>query len=160
MLLFGSAMSEIEGVWTKPLKVVPDERGRLMEILRADDPGFRRFGQVYMTTNYPGVVKAWHRHEVQDDMVCCLKGMVKLVLYDAREGSPSKSTLEEFFIGDHNPMLVRIPPGVYHGWKAISEEESVVVNVPTETYDPEHPDEHRLPWDTTEIPYDWGVVFK
>ena len=153
-------MSEIDGVWTKALKVVPDERGRLMEILRADDEGFTKFGQVYMTTNYPGVVKAWHRHEVQDDMVCCVKGMIKLVLFDPRDGSPTKGAVSEYFIGDHDPRLVRVPAGVYHGWKCISEDESVVVNAPTEMYDYEHPDEQRLEWDTDEIPYDWDIVFK
>lgn len=153
-------MSHIDGVWTKDLKVVPDERGRLMEILRADDDGFSKFGQLYMTTNYPGVVKAWHLHDKQEDLVCCVKGMIKLVLYDAREDSSSKGTVGEFFIGDHNPMLVSVPAGVYHGWKGISEHESVVVNVPTEMYDYENPDERRLPWDTDEIPYDWDVVFR
>ena len=153
-------MGEIDGVWTKPLKVVPDERGRLMEILRADDEGFRKFGQIYMTTNYPGVVKAWHLHELQEDMVACVKGMIKLVLYDARESSPTKGTVREYFIGDHAPMLVRIPAGVYHGWKGISEDESVVVNMPTEMYDYASPDEHRLAWDTPDIPYDWEIEFK
>lgn len=153
-------MGEIDGVWTKPLKVVPDERGRLMEILRADDEGFRKFGQLYMTTNYPGVVKAWHLHEVQEDMVACVKGMIKLVLYDAREASLSKGAVREYFIGDHNPMLVGIPAGVYHGWKGISAEESVVVNIPTEMYDYVAPDEHRMAWDTPDIPYDWEIEFK
>ena len=153
-------MEEIAGVWITSLKVIPDERGRLMEILRADDAGFAGFGQVYVTTNYPGVVKAWHRHELQDDMVCCVKGMIKLVLCDARVGSRSEGTVSEYFIGDRDPKLVRIPCGVYHGWKCISQEESIVVNVPTEMYDHAHPDEHRLPWDTEQIPYDWGIVFR
>lgn len=153
-------MGRIDGVLTKSLNVIPDERGRLMEILRADDEVFGKFGQVYMTTNYPGVVKAWHLHEVQEDMVCCVKGMIKLVLYDARDGSASRGAVAEYFIGDHNPMLVRVPAGVYHGWKGISPDESVVVNIPTEMYDYESPDEHRLPWDTPEIPYDWEIEFK
>jgi dTDP-4-dehydrorhamnose 3,5-epimerase len=153
-------MGEIEGVWAKSLKVIPDERGRLMEILRADDEGFRKFGQIYMTTNYPGVVKAWHLHEVQEDMVACVKGMIKLVLYDARESSPTRGAVKEYFIGDHAPTLVRVPAGVYHGWKGISEDESVVVNIPTEMYDYASPDEHRLPWDTPDIPYDWEIEFK
>jgi dTDP-4-dehydrorhamnose 3,5-epimerase len=153
-------MSDIDGVRTKSLRVIPDERGRLMEILRADDEIFGVFGQLYMTTNYPGVVKAWHLHHRQEDMVCCVKGMIKLVLFDAREGSATKGTVSEFFIGDHNPMLVRVPAGVYHGWKGISTDESVVVNVPTEMYDYDDPDEHRLPWDTAEIPYDWEIEFK
>lgn len=153
-------MGEIDGVWTKSLKVIPDERGRLMEVLRADDEGFHKFGQIYMTTNYPGVVKAWHLHKTQEDMVACVKGMIKLVLYDAREASPTVGTIREYFIGEHAPMLVRIPAGVYHGWKGISEDESVVINIPTEMYDYASPDEHRLAWDTPDIPYDWAIEFK
>ena len=145
----------IKGVKIKKLKVIPDERGRLMEILRCDDEIFEKFGQMYMTTNYPGVVKAWHYHKKQTDNVCCLKGMIKIALYDAREGSPTKGELNEFFVGEHNPCLVVIPNGVYHGWKCISETESIVVSAPTEPYNYKEPDEYRLPPDTKEIPYDW-----
>jgi dTDP-4-dehydrorhamnose 3,5-epimerase len=151
---------EIDGVWVKDLSVIPDERGRLMEILRADEDGFEKFGQVYISTTYPGVVKAWHLHKVQDDNFCCVKGMVKLVLYDAREDSPTKGTLTEYFIGDHNPMLVRVPAGVYHGWKCISGDESIVVNIPTEPYNRESPDEYRAAWNTPDIPYSWDIAFK
>jgi len=147
----------IDGVVIKDINVIPDERGRLMEILRRDDGHFEKFGQVYMTTNYPGVVKAWHYHKVQCDNVVCVKGMIKLVLYDAREGSPTKGRLNEYFIGDHNHKLIRIPAGVWHGWKCVSESESLVVNVPTEMYDHKNPDEFRLPFDTDEIPYDWEI---
>ncbi len=150
----------IDGVWEKRLSVHPDERGRLMEILRADDDGFRKFGQVYMTTTYPGVVKAWHLHKVQDDNFCCVRGIVKLVLYDAREDSPTRGTVTEYFLGDHNPMLVRVPAGVHHGWKCISAEESIVVNAASEPYNHESPDEFRTPWDSSEIPYSWGIVFQ
>jgi dTDP-4-dehydrorhamnose 3,5-epimerase len=150
----------IDGVWEKRLTVIPDERGRLMEILRSDDEGFRAFGQVYISTTYPGVVKAWHLHKVQDDNFCCVKGMVKLVLYDGRGDSPTRGTVAEYFLGDHNPMLVRVPPGVHHGWKCISAEESIVVNVPSEPYRRDAPDEYRSPWDSPDIPYSWDVVFK
>jgi dTDP-4-dehydrorhamnose 3,5-epimerase len=150
----------IDGVSTQKLRLIPDERGRLMEILRSDWPVFKKFGQVYMTTNYPGVVKAWHYHRKQTDMVACVKGMVKLVLFDGREGSPTHREVNEFFVGEHNPTLVVIPPGVYHGWKCISESESVVINCPDELFDYEHPDEHRAPYDDPNIPYDWDIVFK
>jgi dTDP-4-dehydrorhamnose 3,5-epimerase len=145
----------ITGVITKNLRVIADERGRLMEILRCDEPLFSAFGQVYMTTNYPGVVKAWHYHKKQTDNVCCVKGMIKLVVYDARKESPTYKETMEFFIGDHNPLLIAIPPGIYHGWKCISPEESLVVSVPTEPYNYKEPDEFRLPPDSPEIPYDW-----
>jgi dTDP-4-dehydrorhamnose 3,5-epimerase len=145
----------IDGVKTKKLRVIPDERGRLMEILRSDEDLFLKFGQVYMTTTYPGVVKAWHKHEKQTDNIACLAGMLKLVLYDGRKGSPSHKEINQFYIGVHNPMLIQVPPGIYHGWMCVSEEEAVVVNIPTEMYDYEHPDEQRLPAHGSEIPYDW-----
>ena len=145
----------IEGVRIKKLKVIPDERGRLMEILRCDDEVFIKFGQIYMTTNYPGVVKAWHYHKNHTDNVCCVKGMIKAVLYDARENSSTYEEINEFFSGDYNPILISIPPRVYHGWKCISDAESIVVNMPTEPYNRENPDEYRLSPDTKEITYDW-----
>lgn len=146
----------IQGVIVKKLKVVPDERGRLMEIMRNDDDFFTKFGQVYMTTNYPGVVKAWHFHKKQDDHVCCLSGMIKLVIYDGRDGSPTKNEINEFFIGPHNPCLVKIPAHCHHGWKGISETESLVISVPSEAYNYQHPDEFREPPHGGVIPYDWS----
>ena len=151
---------QIDGVWVKDLRVIPDERGRLMEILRRDDEGFERFGQVYLSTTYPGVVKGWHLHKVQDDFFACVRGMVKLVIYDAREDSPTHGMLEEYFIGDHNQQLVKVPAGTYHGWKCISGEEALVINIPSEPYDYQNPDEHRADWDTPDIPYSWDIVFK
>ncbi len=147
----------IDGVKTKKLKVVPDERGRLTEIMRNDDEMFEKFGQLYMTTNYPGVIKAWHFHKNQIDNVACIKGMIKLVMFDSREGSPTKGEVNEMFIGEYNPTLVRIPSNVYHGWKCVSETESMVVNCPTELYDYAAPDEERLPYNSPEIPYDWSL---
>ena len=146
----------IEGVKTKKLKVVPDERGRLMEFLRSDDELFIKFGQVYVSTTYPGVVKGWHYHKIQTDTITCVNGMLKLVLYDKRENSPTKGELQEFYIGEHNPLLVQIPPGVCHGWKCVSQEEAIALNCPSEVYDYNKPDEYRIAPHTGEIPYDWG----
>jgi dTDP-4-dehydrorhamnose 3,5-epimerase len=145
----------IDGVKIKKLAVIPDERGRLMEILRRDDPLFQRFGQVYMTTVYPGVVKAWHKHEKQADNIVCVSGMIKMALYDGRPGSPTQGQVEEFYLGVHNPLLVQVPPGVHHGWMGVSAEEAAIINVPTEPYDREHPDEQRLDPHDNDIPYVW-----
>jgi len=90
----------IEGVRTKRLKVIPDERGFLMEMLRCDDEMFEKFGQVYLTVAYPGVVKGWHYHKKQTDIFIPVKGMFKLVLYDDREGSPTYGRINKFFIGE------------------------------------------------------------
>lgn len=145
----------IDGVKVKKLRVIPDERGRLMEILRADDEVFQKFGQVYMTTAYPGVVKGWHYHKKQYDNMAVVKGMMKIVLYDARPDSPTHGEVNEFFVGEHNPLLIHIPPYVYHGFKCISSEESIVINTPTEPYDYSQPDEYRVPPHDESIPYTW-----
>lgn len=145
----------IWGVKLKPLRVIPDERGRLMEMLRADDEIFIKFGQVYLTTAYPGVVKGWHYHKIQYDNMVVVKGMMKIVLYDSREDSPTRNEVNEFFLGEHNPQLLHIPPLVYHGFKCISETEAMVINIPTEVYNYKNPDEYRVhPYDN-DIPYNW-----
>lgn len=153
---YGTSTSvRIEGVKVKPLRAIPDERGWLMEILRADDPElFVKFGQVYVTATYPGVVKAWHYHRRQVDNFACIAGMVKLVLVDTRENSPTRGAVNEFYVGTQNPSLVQVPNLVYHGWKCISVEPALVVNVPTEPYDHEEPDEYRLEPHGA-LPYDW-----
>lgn len=145
----------IDGVKIKRLKVIPDERGRLMEILRSDDGVFIKFGQVYMTTVYPDVVKAWHYHKKQLDNFVCIKGMVKLVLYDSRDNSSTRGELNEFFIGEHNPELIQIPAGILHGFKCIGGDEAIVINCPTEVYNRAEPDEFRIDPHTGGIPYNW-----
>jgi len=146
----------IEGVRTRKLRLIPDERGFLMEMLRSDWEEFQKFGQVYVTAVYPGVVKGWHYHKIQTDYFICVTGMAKVVLYDGREGSPTYGEVNEFFMGTQNPMLLVIPPGVMHGFKGISPEVTLIVNVPTELYNYDEPDEYRLPAHTDQIPYDWA----
>jgi len=145
----------IDGVKVKKLKIVPDERGRLMEILRRDDEMFKEFGQVYMTTAYPGVVKAWHYHKIQTDNFTCIRGEMRLGLYDGRKGSPTFGETEEYIISLENPMLVQIPAEVYHGFKCISDEEAVVINTVTEPYNYKVPDEYRIDAYDNDIPFDW-----
>ncbi len=146
----------IEGVQVKPLKVIPDDRGRLMEILREDDPIFERFGQVYVTTAKPGVVKAWHYHKLQADHWVCLAGRARVGLYDAREDSPTRGQVNEFLMSPEEPFLVKIPVGVWHGFKGLApDRESMIMNVPTLMYNYQTPDEYRAdPYDP-KIPFDW-----
>ena len=151
-----SEQQRIAGMRVKRLHPIPDERGRLVELYSARDELYVGFTHSYVTTAYPGVVKAWHLHRRQVDTMAALVGMVKLVLYDDREGSPSRGQVEELFMGEHQPLLVQIPAGVLHGFKAIGTAEAVVINFPSEPYRPEDPDEVRLPPDDPTIPYDWG----
>ncbi len=149
-------MPTIDGVIVKKLKVIPDQRGFLMEMLRSDDEFFKKFGQVYLSVAYPGVVKGWHYHKKQTDHFTVVKGMLQVVLYDQREGSPTRGEINEFFMGDKNPILIVIPPMVVHGVKGLGNEPGYLVNVPDLPYDYDNPDEYRIDPHGDEIPYDWG----
>ena len=150
----------IQGVEIKQLTSHADERGYLMELLRSDDPIFTKFGQCYVSLNYPGVVRAWHYHKKQDDHLAVVRGMCRVGLYDMREGSPTRGEVNEFYLGDHNPVLLKIPMGVVHGYKTVGVEPSLLVNFPTEVYNRQEPDEYRLPWNTAQIPFNWEIEFK
>jgi dTDP-4-dehydrorhamnose 3,5-epimerase len=147
----------IDGVCVKQLKVIPDERGYLMEMLRADDPFYQRFGQVYLTVVYPGVVKGWHYHKLQTDHFVCVNGTAKVVLYDRREGSTTNGEVNEFFMGERNNILVTIPVGVLHGMKGVGTKPAMIINVPTHTYRYDDPDEYRVDPHDNDVPYDWAA---
>lgn len=148
-------MELIQGVMLKPLRVIPDHRGRLMEILRNDDEIFSGFGQVYLSTTLPGVVKGWHRHMRQTDHICCVAGMIRLVIHDDRSGSASQGRTNEFYMGIHQPVLVKVPPLLYHGWQCTSAEEAYVINTVTVPYDYVNPDENRLEPHAGHFGFDW-----
>lgn len=147
----------IKGVKVKRLLWKKDERGRLAEILRSDDDLFKGFGQVYVTTVNPGFAKAWHMHKEQTDNIMCIKGKIKLVVYDARTGSKNFGQVQEFFLSFDELVLVQIPPGVYHGFEGLTQDESAIINIPNKLYNHKNPDEHRLPFNTQKIPYKWNA---
>jgi len=147
----------IDGVEVKQLKPIKDERGFLMEILRSDEKIFEKFGQVYITVCNPSYVKAWHYHKLQDDFFAAVKGNAKVVLYDNREGSPTKGEVQEFEMGENNFILIKIPALVVHGFAAIGKEPCLLVNCPTKPYNSNEPDEYKIPFDSKEIPYEWNV---
>jgi len=147
----------IEGILIKELKPILDERGYLQECFRSDWPVFKKFGQAYITVAFPSVVKAWHCHKIQYDNMVCIDGNAKLVLYDGREKSPTYKKINEIFFGEKNPLLVTIPPNVWHGFKAMGNKKIMVMNCPTELYNYAEPDEYRLPFDSKEINYNWKI---
>jgi dTDP-4-dehydrorhamnose 3,5-epimerase len=145
----------IDGVRVVPLTRIPDERGTILHMLRRTDPHFVDFGEIYFSTIYPGVIKGWHLHRVMTLNYACIQGRIKLVLYDDREGSPSRGELMELFLGPDHYALVQIPPNVWNGFKGIGAEEAVVANCATHPHDPTQ-SERRDPFDKR-IPYDWAV---
>jgi dTDP-4-dehydrorhamnose 3,5-epimerase len=144
----------IEGVQIPPLRRIPDERGTVKHMLKATDPWFDRFGEIYFSTIYQGAVKGWHRHEVMGLKYACVHGRIKHVLYDDRPDSPTRGELVETFLGPDHYALVIVPPGVWNGFKGLAPE-SIVANCATHPHDPSR--SHRLdPHDNDVIPYDWG----
>lgn len=147
--------SQICGVRITTLKLVPNEKGRLMEVQRRDDAHYPGFGQVYVTQSFPGVVKAWYRHRVQVDQIAAITGKVKLVLYDDRPDSASHGVVEEIVLGEPEPSLVLIPPGIWHGFKAIGETSAFLLHLNSEPFDFDSPDEERRAADDPRIPFSW-----
>jgi dTDP-4-dehydrorhamnose 3,5-epimerase len=147
--------ARIDGVVVTHLKVVRNERGRLMEVQRADDRAFPGFGQACVTATFPGVVKAWYRHSTQIDQLAVVSGELRLALYDPRDGSPTRGAVAELRLGDEQPLLVLIPPGVWHGFQAVGDREALILHLNTAAYDVDAPDEERLDPDTETIPYRW-----
>lgn len=150
----------IQDVQVKPLKHIPDERGFLMEMLRADDALFEKFGQAYITGCKRGVAKAWHYHREQTDHFVCVYGTALVVLHDIREGSPTRGETQEFVLQappcvEHEPILLKIPPMVVHGFTAIGCDEARIINIPSLPYRYASPDEYRYPWNSPDVPYRW-----
>ena len=143
----------IEGVAVRPLRQIPDERGKVMHMLRRDDPWFQEFGEIYFSVIYPGVVKGWHFHTRMTLNYAVVTGMIKLVLYDDRADSTTHGELQEIFTGEDNYALVTVPPGIWNGFKGIAGKPAIVANCATIPHDPE--EIVRIPPSTERIPYVW-----
>ncbi|MBI4575666.1 MAG: dTDP-4-dehydrorhamnose 3,5-epimerase family protein [Planctomycetes bacterium] len=145
----------IDGVAVHPLRRIPDERGAVLHMLRADDPHFEGFGEIYFSAVFPGVVKAWHWHERMALNYAVPVGRIKLVLYDDREGSPTRGEVQEVFLGDLHYALVHVPPRVWNGFKGCGTEPALVANCASCPHDPGEI-RRRDPRDPA-FPYDWGL---
>jgi dTDP-4-dehydrorhamnose 3,5-epimerase len=148
-------MKAIEGVVITPLKTFPDDRGYFREIYRLADTPLKEAAQVSATLSYPGVIKAFHYHNKQDDLWYCAQGMIQAVLYDRREDSPTKGETQVVPLGDFSPQTLFIPHGVVHGYKVLGAAPALLLYSTTHIYDPE--DELRIPHDDSEINFDWSV---
>ena len=145
----------IDGIKISPLKKISDERGTVMHMLRCDDPEFEQFGEIYFSTIYPGVIKGWHLHTEMTLNYAVVCGMIKLVLYDSRENSATKGKVQEVFLGEENYSRVKVPPGIYNGFKGVGTTRAIVANCSTTPHDPG--EIVRLDPFSAEIPYDWDI---
>jgi dTDP-4-dehydrorhamnose 3,5-epimerase len=148
-------VTEIEGVRVTPLRRIPDERGAVFHMLREDSEVFERFGEIYFSMIYPGVVKGWHRHTRMTLNYAVPIGMVKLVCYDDRPESSTEGAVQELHIGELNYALVTIPPLIWNGFKGEGAVAALVANCATIPHDPEEI-EREDPF-TNRIPYDWAL---
>jgi dTDP-4-dehydrorhamnose 3,5-epimerase len=151
-------MSQINDVIITKLNKIPDERGCIMHMLRVDAPHFQKFGEVYFSTAYPGVIKGWHEHTLQVQNYAVILGMIKLVLYDNRKDSSTFGNLMELFIGEENYCLVTIPTGVINGYKCISTEKCMVANCSTLPYT--NGEMLRYNPFGDDVPYKWEIEMK
>src|SRR5437879_2305179 len=142
-------------VQIRQLRQIPDERGKIMHMLRCDDPAFERFGEIYFSMVYPEAIKAWHLHTKMTLNYAVVVGMIKLVLYDPRPKSPTKGQIQEVFLGESNYSRMKIHPGIYNGFKGISTTPAIVANCATIPHDPE--EIQRLDPFSKEIPYTWDL---
>ena len=148
-------MNEIHDVQVTPLRRIPDERGAVLHMLREDSPVFERFGEIFFSTVYPGVMKGWHLHKRMTLNYAVPSGMVKLVCYDDREGSPTRGAVQELHVGELNYVLVTIPPLVWNGFKGEGTAPALIANCATIPHDPDEID--RLDPFDNDIPYDWAL---
>lgn len=145
----------LDGVTVIPLRQIPDERGKLMHMLRSDSELFQSFGEIYFSTIHPGAVKGWHFHKRMILNYAVPHGNIKFVLYDDRDGSPTRGEVQEIFLGPDNYCLVTVPPMIWNGFKGVGTETAIVANCASMPHDPNEID--RLdPFDPT-IPYDWAL---
>jgi len=145
----------IDGVKITPLRQIFDERGKVMHMLREDSEVFSRFGEIYFSCTYPGVVKAWHLHKEMTLNYAVIHGSIKFVLYDDRLTSPTFGEVQEFFISPENYMLVTVPPMIWNGFKCVGTEYSIVANCSTLPHSSN--ELLRRPPKDPSIPYAWEL---
>jgi len=145
----------IEGVKVTKLAQFHDERGKVMQMLRADSELFESFGEIYFSTIHPGAVKAWHRHKLMTLNYAVVYGQIKFILFDDRPGSSTRGELQELYISPENYHLVTVPPLIWNGFKAVGGKEAIVANCASIPHQSEEIE--RLPADSHEIPYSWDL---
>jgi dTDP-4-dehydrorhamnose 3,5-epimerase len=149
----------IDGVHVHEVRHVPRDHGVITEMFRPEwDPSGLPVVQVYQSRLFPGAIGAWSCHAHTVDRLFVSDGQLKIVLYDAREGSATRGTLLELHSGTARPALLVVPPGVWHGVQNLGPTDAILVNCPTAAYNYEDPDHYRLPYDSPEIPYRWNVA--
>ena len=118
----------IHDVKITPLKIISDNRGKVIHMLRTDSQVFEKFGEIYFSTIYHQSIKGWHLHKESTLNYVCIKGKVKLVLFDNRKESSTKGVYQELILSPEDYFLVTIPPNIWNGFKGLDKAESIIAN--------------------------------
>ena len=145
----------IKGVQVKQLNIRNDDRGFFAEILKFGEKIFQEIKQTSYTETYPGVIKAFHWHKKQSDIWFVATGMAQVVLHDLRVKSSTKGETQVIYAGEDNRVVVVIPPGVAHGYRVLGNKKVGLFYHTTKAYDPQNPDEERIPFDDPKTGFDW-----
>tara|TARA_B100000963_G_C22410743_1_gene573146 strand:- start:133 stop:585 length:453 start_codon:yes stop_codon:yes gene_type:complete len=146
----------IDGVIVKNLKKIPDDRGSILHIMKSSDTEFKKFGEVYCSTVYPGIVKGWHLHKEMTLNYVVLRGKIKFVLYDSRKESLTYGKTQIIYIGDDNFVRVTVPPMIWNGFMGIGLEESYIINFTDIPHDPNEI-KRMDPHNNNIIDFDWSI---
>lgn len=147
----------IKDVKIKQIKRFSDDRGFFSEIIKFGQETFCQVKQTSYTETYPGVIKAFHWHKKQYDVWFPVSGSIQIVLHDIRKNSPTQGQTQVIYAGENNPTLVLIPPGVIHGYRVLGNKPAGLFYHTDQVYNPENPDEQRIPFNDPRIGFDWST---
>ena len=145
--------SKINGVKIIKKKQIIDDRGKIKHMLRNDDKNYTKFGEIYFSSVNPKKVKAWHLHKLMTLNYVAVSGIIKLVLYDARQDSSTKGNFEEIILSDENYLLVSIPPLIWNGFCSGNKKSAILANCSNIPHDKK--EIIRIPYNDKQIPYIW-----
>lgn len=146
----------IDGVKIKKLTSHKDKRGYFREILRNEGNLLENFGQVSVSLTKPGVIKAFHWHKQQDDLFYVVSGEAIVVLYDRRKNSKTFGKRMRLEMHENKPRMLLIPKEIAHGYRVLGKKPLIMLYIMSKSYNPEKPDEFRIPHDDPKIGFDWG----
>ena len=147
--------SFIQGVEIIKKNQIVDDRGMILHMLRVDDKNYKKFGEIYFSTINPNKIKAWHFHKLMTLNYAVVHGSIKLVLYDDRDESKTKGTIQEIMLSNENHYLVSIPPKIWNGFCSSDNKHAILANCSDIPHDKE--EIIRLPFDDPKFPYKWEI---
>ncbi len=143
----------IDGIQIIKKKVISDDRGKILHMLRCDDENFVKFGEIYFSYVFPKKIKAWHLHKKMTLNYVAVFGSIKIVLYDDRKESKTKGKIQEIFLSNENHELVVIPPLIWNGFVSADENLAVLANCSDIPHDKS--EIIRSDYNDAKFPYDW-----